>query len=81
MMPVSEAGVYRVFLHLFNKLPEHQEKIFKPLISDLERLKAKKGTDERLMSIDKQMVELMRQHHTLSLIHILGSCRNRRKYT
>jgi site-specific DNA recombinase len=34
MMPVSEADVYRAFLHLFNKLPEHQEKIFKLLISD-----------------------------------------------
>ena len=72
MMPVSEADVYRAFLHLFNKLLEHQEKIFKPLISDLERLKAKKGTDERLMSIDKQMVELMRQHHTLARLRTRG---------
>ena len=72
MMPVSEADVYRAFLHLFNKLLEHQEKVFKPLISDLERLKAKKGTDERLMSIDKQMVELMRQHHTLARLRTRG---------
>ena len=71
MMPVSETDIYRAFLRLFNKLMEHHHQILQPIITDLEKLRAAKETDEHLAFVNQQITDLMRQHHALTRLRIL----------
>lgn len=73
MMPVSETDIYRAFLHLFNKLLEHYSQILQPIVTDLEKLKAAKETNEHLVFINQQITDLMRQHHALTRLRTKGS--------
>lgn len=73
MMPVSETDIYRAFLRLFNKLLEHYSQILQPIVTDLEKLKAAKETNEHLVFINQQITDLMRQHHALTRLRTKGS--------
>ena len=55
-MPVSEADVYRAFLHLFNKLLEHQKKIFDRFYRVENNIHTIKGTGLGLHLV-KQTIE------------------------
>ena len=72
-MPVSETDIYRAFLRLFNKLLEHYSQILQPIVTDLEKLKAAKETNEHLAFINQQITDLMRQHHALTRLRTKGS--------
>lgn len=73
MKPVSEAEVHRAFCFLYNKLLLHQQRLFVPLLADLQEAQAQlQRSHTNSAKLHRELAAILKQNHSLAQLQRKG---------